>query len=265
MTVVPARGGPPEQTGKLRILVVEDNYLTASTVCDMVEACGYTVAAAVGRVESGLDFLTKVPVDGALVDVNLGGTMSFPLCAELRRRQVPFTFLTGYPLSVIPDAFRDAPVLAKPIDQEQIRSALGSLAALESPTSVPVQNLILQRLAAEDRRLLHPKLEKVALTAGDALELPGQTASHIVFPESGAVSIGITAPGHRLEVALVGREGLVGVGALLGAYAPRTHSMVLLDGGAFRVSSKELRSLMRESPRLRDRLLSYVDVLLTEL
>src|SRR5215216_1730757 len=92
----------PRAAGKPKILVVEDNYLTARAVCDTVEACGYMVAGSVARVESGLDFLAAGDLDGAVVDIDLDGTMSFPLCAELRRRGVPFLFLTDYTRSIIP-------------------------------------------------------------------------------------------------------------------------------------------------------------------
>ena len=77
------------------ILIVEDNFLTASEVSDIVRDCGYGVAGTVARVNRGLDLLAERPVDGAIVDINLDGTYSFPLCAELDRRKVPFCFLTG--------------------------------------------------------------------------------------------------------------------------------------------------------------------------
>ena len=102
----------PGHSPKPRILVVEDNYLTAKAVCDIVRDCGFSVAGAVARLESGLDFLAERDIDGAIVDINLDGTQSFPLCAELNRRKVPFCFLTGYAPSIIPPAFRSAPLLS---------------------------------------------------------------------------------------------------------------------------------------------------------
>ena len=79
------------------ILIVEDNFLTASEVSDIVRDCGYGVAGTAARVNRGLELLDQKPVDGAIIDINLDGTYSFPLCAELERRKVPYCFLTGYP------------------------------------------------------------------------------------------------------------------------------------------------------------------------
>src|SRR5215831_11047895 len=114
------------------ILIVEDNYLTASEVGDIVRDCGYGVAGTVARITRGLDLLDERPIDGAIVDINLDGTYSFPLCAELDRRKVPYCFLTGYPSSIIPPDFRAAPLLTKPADRQQIGAALSQL-LLEHP------------------------------------------------------------------------------------------------------------------------------------
>src|SRR5436190_8475482 len=80
-----ARTGTSEGLGtrKPEILVVEDNFLTASEICDAVRHCGFNVAGAVGRLDRGLEFLVERHVDGAVVDINLNDTQSFPLCVEL--------------------------------------------------------------------------------------------------------------------------------------------------------------------------------------
>src|SRR3954470_4056188 len=78
------------------ILVVEDNYLLADTVCEVAREMGCNVAGPVSRLEKGLDMLARINIDGALVDINLNGTDSYPLCEGLRERNVPFAFITGY-------------------------------------------------------------------------------------------------------------------------------------------------------------------------
>jgi CRP-like cAMP-binding protein len=250
---------------KPQILVVEDNYLAAKAVCDLVEECGYAVAGSVARLDSGLDFIARQELDGALVDINLDGTMSFPLCAELRRRRVPFTFLTGYSASIIPAAFRDAPLLLKPIDRDRVKSVLADIFPVARPVSnAAKRNRLLQSLAEEDRRLLEPVLECVPLAAGDVLQHAGEPVGHIVFPDSGAVSIAVSALRERLEVALVGREGLVGHGALLDAGVSSSHAVVRFAGSGWRIASSELRSRVRLSPLLHRRLLRHLDVLLAE-
>jgi hypothetical protein len=50
--------------------------------------------------------IAEAPVDAAILDVNLGrGGTSDPVAAELRRRRVPFVFLTGSGIEAIdPDS-----------------------------------------------------------------------------------------------------------------------------------------------------------------
>src|SRR6266702_6442573 len=117
---------------KPRILVLEDNYLTADSLCELVRDCGYDVAGAVGHVESAFEFLQGREIDGAIVDINLHGDLSFPVCHELQRRNVPFFFLSGYDGSVIPDAFRKSRLLSKPIDQGDLRTALADFARIDA-------------------------------------------------------------------------------------------------------------------------------------
>src|SRR5262245_10446053 len=100
---------PDHGLSKPNILVVEDNYLIAEAVGDLLRECGCDVAGSVGQVERGMQFLAERTVDGAVVDINLNGARSFPICAELQRRNVPFFFLTGLSSSmVLPPAFRAA-------------------------------------------------------------------------------------------------------------------------------------------------------------
>jgi len=263
MTTIAGIDAPtPGASLKPRILVVEDNYLTAKAVCDIVRDCGFSVAGAVARLESGLDFLAERDIDGAIVDINLDGTQSFPLCAELNRRKVPFCFLTGYAGSIIPPAFRSAPLLSKPFDPGQVKLALTGLA--HRAPAVPAEvdsgrgNSLLQTLAEEDWRLLEPCLERVALRAGDVLESAAEPVLHVTFPTSGLVSVAARAADHRIEAALMGREGVVGAAALLGGGIAANESIVQFPGEAWRVPVSQLRPRLVQSRALHAQLLCYV-------
>src|SRR3954464_13450601 len=111
------------------ILVVEDNYLLADTVCEVAREMGCSVAGPVSRLEKGLDILERLKIQGALIDINLNGIDSYPLCHALRERNVPFAFITGYNQTRVPDRFRDAPFLGKPFHENDIRTALSRFIA----------------------------------------------------------------------------------------------------------------------------------------
>ena len=118
-------------------------------------------------------------------------------------------------------------------------------AAKDRPPPNGNSNLLLARLPAEDYARLLPSLDVVPLKLKEFLHKPGQPLEHVFFPGGGYVSV-LTAleDGGMVEVATIGREGLVGAFALADAGAPPT-SATLVQGesdtcyrmtvGAFRV------------------------------
>ena len=112
----------------LRVLVVEDNFLVAQQVRDLLEECGCETVGPVPRVSSALRLVEEGELDGALLDINLGGEYSFSVAALLRERGVPFVFLTGYDNSaIIPPEFRQAPRITKPFEDAAVRAVAAKL------------------------------------------------------------------------------------------------------------------------------------------
>jgi CRP-like cAMP-binding protein len=255
---------------KPRILVLEDNYLTADSLCELIRDCGYDVAGAVGRVETAIEFLQDREIDGAIVDINLHGDLSFPVCHELQRRNVPFFFLSGYGSSVIPDAFRQSRLLSKPIDQRDFRTALadfGRIDVVGRKQRTAFGNGLIDALADAGFRSLEAKLEHVALTPGQMLHGARLPISHVYFPTEGLVSLMARgARGRRLEVGLVGSEGMVGAAALLDdAAASTTEAVVQLPTQAWRIAVKELMPLLQGDRSLRANLMRYVQTLIGQM
>jgi DNA-binding response OmpR family regulator len=106
----------------LKVLVVEDSYLIAEHVSDLLTQHGAEVVGPVGRLGPGLKLVEEgTPVDGALLDVNLDGEFCFPIATALMRRSVPFAFLTGYDDGdIIPRDFAAAPRFGKPLDEAKL-------------------------------------------------------------------------------------------------------------------------------------------------
>ena len=250
------------------ILIVEDNFLTASEISDIVRDCGYRVAGTAARLNRGLELLDQRPVDGAIIDLNLEGTYRFPLCAELERRKVPYCFLTGYPTSIIPPDFRDSPLLSKPADRDQIRSALFTLLKdrteqpdRTAPQPQPVAergNGVLQALDATAWAVLEPHLEQTTLVAGQVLEERGGRAAYLHFPIGAVISLEAGLGKERLQVALIGREGMVGTSLLLDGPAAN-RAIVQFDGPTWRVPADELAGCLAKSRPLHHQLLRGVN------
>jgi CheY-like chemotaxis protein len=113
---------PHETLAGLKVLVVEDSYLIATYVSDLLLRHGAEVVGPVGRLGPGLKLVEEgTPVDAALLDVNLDGEFCFPIASALQQRDVPFAFLTGYDDGdVIPRDFAGAPRLGKPLDEARL-------------------------------------------------------------------------------------------------------------------------------------------------
>src|SRR5262245_8984969 len=109
----------------LRVLVVEDNLLLAEVTKILLEESGCEVVGPAGWLQRGLQLARDERLDGAILDINLHGEMSFAIAEVLRTRGVPFVFVTGYEdRSIVPMAFRSAPRLDKPATDEHLIEAM---------------------------------------------------------------------------------------------------------------------------------------------
>ena len=112
----------------LRILVVEDEYLIADDMRDVLLDAGADVLGPVPNVAAAASLVAaESRVDAALLDINLGGTMVFEFADTLKARAVPFAFATGYDSSAIPDRFAEVPRLEKPVKARSVLAVLEPL------------------------------------------------------------------------------------------------------------------------------------------
>ena len=127
------------------------------------------------------------------------------------------------------------------------------------------RNRLLAGLSPADRDLLTPSFEAVDLDLRQYLEAPNDPISHVYFVESGMVSvIADAAPDHRIEVGMVGYEGMTGLSAVLGVNRSANESFVQSTGSALRISTESLREAMDASRTLTSVLLRYVHVFMVQ-
>ena len=128
----------------LRVLVVEDNLLLAEVTKILLEDSGCEVVGPAGWLQRGLELAEHEPLDGAILDINLHGDMSFAIAEVLSGRGVPFVFVTGYEdRSIVPMAYRSAPRLDKPVPDERLMEVLVAAFAPKRPDSDPQPDMIL--------------------------------------------------------------------------------------------------------------------------
>ena len=127
------------------------------------------------------------------------------------------------------------------------------------------RNRLLAALSPADRGLLQPSLQLVALQAHQVLEAAGVPILHVHFVEDGVVSVvATTLPHYRIEVGIVGYEGMTGLSAVLGDDRPANETVVQSAGSALRLPTAALREAMGSSRSLAAALLRYAHVFMMQ-
>ena len=111
------------------LLVVEDEFYLAMDVAEGIERAGGSVMGPCSDVETSIAELRRETPHCALVDINLGQGPSFEVAHELKRRHVPFLFLTGYDAPAVPPEHAGVERIEKPADTNRIVAAVCRLTA----------------------------------------------------------------------------------------------------------------------------------------
>jgi DNA-binding response OmpR family regulator len=112
---------------RVRVLVVEDEYLVAVLIKEILESAGCVVMGPIPRLSEALDAVKHETYDAAVLDVNLAGERIDPVAKALSCRDVPFIFVTGYGTGGLPREFNERPRLCKPFKITDLLAQLGSL------------------------------------------------------------------------------------------------------------------------------------------
>lgn len=104
---------PHRLPGK-RVLVVEDNPALAYDIDDALSDCGVLVLGPALTLLIGMDLLRESVVDGAVLDIDLDGQLVWPLARELKKRHIPFVFVSADCGSRLPADLCDSTCVPKP-------------------------------------------------------------------------------------------------------------------------------------------------------
>jgi CRP-like cAMP-binding protein len=124
-----------------------------------------------------------------------------------------------------------------------------------------VRNGLLATLPPDDFALLAGSLKPITLKLKQVLCEPDEPIESVYFIESGSVSMLVPiGDGDFAEIGLVGREGLVGLPAILGVDSSTTEALIQMQGVALRLQAAALQEAFDRSPALRSVLLRYAQV-----
>ncbi len=132
--------------------------------------------------------------------------------------------------------------------------------------SDPKANRLLAALPdAEFQRWL-PLLEEVQLPLGRVLYESGVTMGHVYFPTTAIVSLlYVMEDGASAEIAVVGKEGLVGVSLFMGGGSTPSRAVVQSAGSGFRLRASAVNEEFNRAGPTLHLLLRYTQALITQM
>lgn len=129
----------------------------------------------------------------------------------------------------------------------------------------PSSNRLLAALSRADLGLLQPHLKHGPLKLRQDLERPNRRIDYVYFPDSGFASVvAVQANDTRVEVGLIGYEGMTGTSILLGSDRTPHSTYIQAAGQGQRIRTLKLRQAMEASKSLRMLLLRYVQVFMVQ-
>ena len=135
---------------------------------------------------------------------------------------------------------------------------------LRNPIS-PDHNNLLASLATDVKQRLYPHLDLVFLPAGAAIYEPGDILDQVYFPVDSIVSLlYVTESGASAEIAVVGKEGIVGVSLILGGLSTTSRAVVQKAGWAYVLQGQRIRKEFNRHGCLQTLVLRYTQSLITQ-
>ncbi|MGC4394548.1 Crp/Fnr family transcriptional regulator [Hydrogenophaga sp. T2] len=113
---------------------------------------------------------------------------------------------------------------------------------------------------------LSPFLEPVDLPLGAVLYESGVSMSHVYFPTSAIVSLlYVLEDGSSAEIAVVGREGVVGVALFMGGETTPSRAVVQSAGAGYRLRAPIIKEAFGRAGPVMHLLLRYTQALITQM
>lgn len=134
------------------------------------------------------------------------------------------------------------------------------------PDINPRQNHLLAVLPENEWNRLSPHFEFINMPLGMVLYESGGQLNHVYFPTTAIISLlYVLEDGASAEIAIVGKEGMVGVALFMGGQTMPNRAVVQSAGGAYRLSGTLLRQEFDRAGAVQRLLLRYTQALLTQM
>lgn len=127
------------------------------------------------------------------------------------------------------------------------------------------RNHLLAALARDDLNLLEPHLSPLALERRHVIEAPGRIIDYVYFIETAIASVvAVNGKDERIEVGLIGCEGMSGVTVVMGDRRTVNSTYIQVPGEALRIEADLLREICGRSRTLHALFLRFAQVFMTQ-
>lgn len=133
-------------------------------------------------------------------------------------------------------------------------------------SQTPLGNTLLAAFPTEELQRWGSRLELVELSLGQVLCEPGVEFEYAYFPLTSIVSLlYVMQNGESAEIALVGKEGMLGVSLFMGGNSTTIRAVVQSEGKGYRLPAGELIAAVARAGVILRLLLLYTQSLLTQM
>lgn len=165
-----------------------------------------------------------------------------------------------------------APAHTRHLYRDKLRSCARFCASSNNPYRMPPSptdprsNSLLAAIPQKDWERFSQHLSPVALDLGLVLHEPGREQFHMYFPTDAIISlIYVLESGASAEIAIVGREGMVGTALFMGGIATPTRAVVQSAGQGFRIPAAHLREEFARAGPIQDLLLRFTQSIMVQM
>lgn len=129
-----------------------------------------------------------------------------------------------------------------------------------------MQNQLLSALPELELNRISPHLELVKLTLGEVLYESGHSLSYIYFPTSSIISIIYDlADGSTTGIAVIGKEGILGISLFMGGDTTIGRALVQTAGYAYRMKGEFLLQEFNRAETMMSLLLRYTQAFIIQI
>jgi CRP-like cAMP-binding protein len=138
--------------------------------------------------------------------------------------------------------------------------------ANETDDSLSYLNYLLAALPSDERERIAPHLSRVSMQLGQVVYESGDHLSHIYLPTTAIISmLYVMENGASAEIAVVGRDGLLGVALFMGGETMPNRAIVQSAGQAFRLSAEIVKQEFARGGAIQRLFLRYTQALITQM